>query len=78
MEYNTDRDRISIREYGRNIQKMIDYCIAIEDREQRNLTAHAIVKVMTQMNSAASQSHDSEHRFWDHLYISARRGMLHL
>lgn len=69
MEYNTNRNKITIREYGRNIQKMIDYCITIEDREQRNLTAQAIVKVMTQMNSSAAQTHDYEHKFWDHLHI---------
>lgn len=69
MEYNTNRDKISIREYGRNIQKMIEHCISIEDKEQRTLTAHAIVKVMSQMNSQASKELDAEHKYWDHLHI---------
>jgi hypothetical protein len=49
-----------IPEYGRNIQKMIDYCIGIEDREKRNLTAKAIVKVMGQMNNQNAKTHDFE------------------
>jgi len=69
MEYNTNREKISIREYGRNIQRMIDYCVGIEDREKRNLTAHAIIKIMTQMNISASKTQDYEHKFWDHLHM---------
>jgi len=69
MEYNTNREQISIREYGRNIQKMIEYCMSLEDKEQRTLTAYAIVKVMSQMNSQASKELDADHKFWDHLHI---------
>lgn len=69
MEYNTDREQIIILEYGRNIQKMIEHCVSLEDREQRTLTAHAIVKVMGQMNVQSSKEIDIEHKYWDHLYI---------
>jgi len=69
MEYNTNRERMLIPEYGRNIQKMIDYCIGIEDREKRNLTAKAIVKVMGQMNNQNAKTHDFEQKLWDHLHI---------
>jgi hypothetical protein len=70
MEYNTIRDSLSIREYGRNIQKMIGHCISIEDREKRSLTALAIVKVMGQMtNIQTSVASDFEHKLWDHLHI---------
>lgn len=69
MEYNTNRESLTIREYGRNIQKMIDYCIDIEDRDERNLTASAIVKVMGQMNNQNAKTHDFEQKLWDHLHI---------
>ncbi len=69
MEYNTKRERMLIPEYGRNIQKMIDYCIGIEDREKRNFVAEAIVKVMGQMNSQNAKSLDFEQKLWDHLHI---------
>jgi len=69
MEYNTKREYLTIPEYGRNIQKMIEYCVAIEDKEKRNQTAHAIVKVMDQMNNQSSKANDYYHRLWDHLFI---------
>lgn len=69
MEYNTIRDNLAIREYGRNIQKMIEYCISIEDREKRNNTANAIVRVMGQMNPQAANANDFEHKLWDHLHM---------
>ena len=69
MEYNTKRERMTIPEYGRNIHKMIDYCVSIEDKEKRTALAHTIVKVMEQMNPPISKSNDYEHKLWDHLHI---------
>jgi len=69
MEYNTKREFLTIPEYGRNIQKMIDYCVGIEDKEKRSLTAQAIVKVMGQIDSQNSKSNDFEQKLWDHLHI---------
>jgi len=69
MEYNTKREFLTIPEYGRNIQKMIEYCVGIEDREKRNLTAQAIVKVMGQIDSQNSKTNDFEQKLWDHLHF---------
>ena len=69
MEYNTQRSKIIISEYGRNIQKMIDHAITIEDRTQRNLNAQIIVKVMGQVNSQYKDSEDFIEKLWDHLFI---------
>ncbi|PLX14405.1 MAG: DUF4290 domain-containing protein [Marinilabiliales bacterium] len=69
MEYNTKREAMAIPEYGRNIHKMIDYCVNIEDREKRTKTAHAIVNVMGQMNTPNYKGTDFEHKLWDHLHI---------
>jgi hypothetical protein len=69
MEYNTQRSKIIISEYGRNIQKMIDHAITIEDRTQRNLNAQTIVKVMGQVNSQYKDSEDFIEKLWDHLFI---------
>jgi hypothetical protein len=69
MEYNTKREGMAIPEYGRNIHKMIDYCISIEDREKRSATAETIVRVMRQMNAPGPKSNDFEHKLWDHLHI---------
>lgn len=69
MEYNTARDHLIIPEYGRNIQKMVNYAITIEDRERRTEAARAIVVSMAQMNPAIKDTSDFTQVLWDHLYI---------
>ena len=69
MEYNTARGHLIIPEYGRNIQKMVDYTVTIEDREKRTRTAHAIIVSMAQMNPSIKETIDYQHVLWDHLYI---------
>jgi hypothetical protein len=69
MEYNTQRNKMIIPEYGRNMQKMIDQCCQIEDREKRTRTAEFIVNVMAQMNPRAKEAVDYKQKLWDHLYL---------
>ncbi len=69
MEYNTQREKLAIPEYGRNIQKMIEYTVGIEDREKRNKYARIIVNIMAQMNPSIREQSDYLHKLWDHLYI---------
>ena len=67
--YNTERVTLHIPEYGRNVQKMVDYLKTIEDREKRNEQARAIIKVMEIINPAVHHQDDYEHKLWDHLHI---------
>ena len=69
MEYNSGRNRLIIPEYGRHIQKLIDYAISLEDREERNKIAQAIVSVMGQLNPQLRDITDFKHKLWDHLFI---------
>jgi len=69
MEYNSQRNRLLIPEYGRNIQKMIEHTIQIEDREKRNMMAKAIINVMGQLNPHLRDFTDFKHKLWDHLFI---------
>ncbi len=69
MEYNTTREIIPITEYGRNVKKMIDYTITIEDREKRTRLAKAIVNVMGQVNPQMRDNFEFKHKLWDHLFI---------
>lgn len=69
MEYNTQLDRLIIPEYGRNIQGMIEFCCKIENREERNLCARAIIQVMGQLNPPLRDVADFNHKLWDHLFI---------
>lgn len=69
MEYNTAREVMAIPEYGRNVQKMVDYAVSLEDREIRLKLAKLIVEIMANMNPHIKVTNDYEHRLWDHLYI---------
>ena len=69
MEYNTSLGRMIIPEYGRNIQKMIQFAMTVEDREERNRVARAIINVMGQLNPHLRDVTDFKHKLWDHLFI---------
>ena len=69
MEYNTERNKLVIPEYGRNVQKMIEYAGSIEDREERSKTANAIVTIMGQLNPTYRDADDYKNTLWDHLFI---------
>ena len=69
--YNTERVTLHIPEYGRNVQKMVDYLKTIEDREKRNEQARAIIKVMEILNPAVHLQENYEQKLWDHLFIIA-------
>lgn len=69
--YNTERVTLHIPEYGRNVQKMVDYLKTIEDRDKRNEQARAIIKVMEILNPAVHLQENYEQKLWDHLFIIA-------
>jgi hypothetical protein len=71
FDYNTSRKQLVLPEYGRNIQKMVDYIKSIEDREERNRLAHAIVGIMGNLNPHLRDINDFKHKLWDHLAIIA-------
>lgn len=68
MEYNTQRKKLMMPEYGRNVQKMVDNCMAISDRVERTQFAKIIVDFMVQA-TGQKDNDDLRHKLWDHLYI---------
>lgn len=69
--YNTQRNSLKLPEYGRNVQKMVDYLRTIPDREKRNEQARAVVKVMEIVNPQVHLQENYEQKLWDHLFIIA-------
>ncbi|WP_224483225.1 DUF4290 domain-containing protein [Robertkochia aurantiaca] len=69
LEYNSERPRLIIPEYGRHIQKMVDHVISIDDREERNKMAKAIIGVMGNLNPHLRDVPDFQHKLWDQLFI---------
>ncbi len=69
LEYNTEREHLIIPEYGRHMQKMINYAKAIEVKEERNKVAKAIISVMGNMQPHLRDVPDFQHKLWDQLFI---------
>lgn len=69
LEYNTQRGRLIISEYGRYIQKMVDYATGIEDVEKRKKVADELLQLMGQLNPHLRDIADYKHKLYDHLFI---------
>lgn len=69
LEYNSEREHLIIPEYGRHIQKLLNYCITIEDDAERNKMAKAIVDVMGNLQPHLRDVPDFQHKLWDQLFI---------
>ncbi|MBC7555329.1 MAG: DUF4290 domain-containing protein [Taibaiella sp.] len=68
MEYNTTRSQLLMPEYGRNVQKMIEYLATVEDKEKRLKNAEVIIELMGILNPHLKTIEDYKHKLWDHLY----------
>jgi len=68
-DYNTQRKKLALPEYGRNIQKMIEHIINIKDREERNRAAKTIISIMGNVNPHLRDISDFKHKLWDHLAL---------
>lgn len=69
MEYNTQRGRLALPEYGRNVQNMIQYAMELPSKEERNAAAQAIIDVMGQLNPHLRDVDDFKPKLWTHLFI---------
>lgn len=69
MEYNTTRNHLTMREYGRHIQKMVEYLLGIEDKEKRQRNAMALIELMGFLNPHLKNVEDFRHKLWDHLFL---------
>jgi hypothetical protein len=72
MDYNTQREALAMSEYGREIQKMVDYCVSIADAAERQHCAETIVRHMETRVPQNRDNADFERTLWDHLYMMSR------
>lgn len=68
LTYNTQLKELILPEYGRTIQQMVDYCLTIEDHDERTRCAHAIIKTMRTL-FPDQKSDEATRKFWDHLAL---------
>jgi len=68
-DYNTSRPALILKEYGRNMQMLVDLIKAIEDKEKRNESAQVLIELMKLINPSSRESQDNNQKLWDDLYI---------
>lgn len=69
LEYNTQRNKIILAQYGRNIHKLVEYALSLEDKEDRLLAAEQIVKTMEILNPRVRFIDEYKKVLWNHLAI---------
>jgi len=71
-EYNTQRPHIILKEYGRNVQKLVEYIRSIPDKEKRTELAYTLIELMKQLTPSVKEATpENPQRMWDDLYIIA-------
>jgi hypothetical protein len=69
MEYNTGRNYLSMKEYGRHIQRMVEFVLTIPEKEKRNEQVKVIIELMGLLNPHLKNVEDFRHMLWDHLFF---------
>jgi hypothetical protein len=69
MEYNTERNKLVMREYGRHIQRMIEQTLEQQNNEERQRNAQAVIDLMGILNPQLKNVEDYRHKLWDHLFF---------
>lgn len=69
LDYNTQREKLVLPEYGREVQSMVDYAVALTNRADRQRCANAIVAIMKRMFPQPAETEGYERKLWDHLAL---------
>ena len=69
LEYNSERSKLIIPEYGRHIQKMVEHAVSLEDDKERNEVVKSIIAVMGNLNPHLRDVPDFQHKLWDQLFM---------
>ena len=73
LDYNTQREKLIMSEYGREIQKMVEYACELPTKEERLKCAKTIIRLMENKNPQLRDNADYEQTLWDHLYLMSHR-----
>jgi hypothetical protein len=73
LDYNTQREKLLMPEYGREIQKMVDHAVSLPTKEERQLCAETIIRLMENKNPQVQESANAEQALWDHLYLMSQK-----
>ncbi len=73
LDYNTQREKMILPEYGREIQKMVDYAVSLPNKEERQRCANSIIRMMETKIPQIRDYADYEQTLWDHLYLISHK-----
>ena len=73
LDYNTQREPLLMPEYGREIQKMVDYAVTLPSKQERQRCAETIVRLMVTKVPQLRENADYEQTLWDHLYLMSNK-----
>jgi hypothetical protein len=71
MEYNTSQSQIILKEYGRNIEKIVKYLKTLDSKEKRTEMAHVLVDLMRQIAPSVRETNETNQKLWDDMFIMA-------
>jgi hypothetical protein len=71
LEYNSSREKLTLPEYGRNIQKLVLHAKSIEDPEKRQWYVETLIELMNQMLPGTKSAKEIEDKLWNHLFFIA-------
>ena len=69
LEYNTERKKLIIPEYGRHVHQMVEQAVLVKDKVEKNNMAKAIIGVMGNLNPHLRDVPDFQHKLWAQLFI---------
>ena len=70
-EYNTQRPAITLKEYGRNVQKLVEYIRHVPEKDKRTDLAYTLIELIKQLTPELKDMPENPQRLWDDLYIIA-------
>ncbi len=72
FDYNTGREHLNLREFGRNVQKLAEYLLTLEDKEKRSRYAIGLVELMRQVVPSIKDTPEDTQRLWDDLHLMTK------
>lgn len=69
LDYNTQREKLILPEYGREIQQMVDHAVSLPDKAERQRCAETIIDIMARKDSQSRNTTDYMQKLWDHLAL---------
>lgn len=69
LDYNTQREKLVLPEYGRGVQKMVDYAITLKSKDERQRCAYSIINIMERMFPQSRENKNYKQTLWDHLAL---------